>query len=316
MFTIKPMLFNTDGAGSGETSQSWGDLLSERAESYDDQTVMESEDLETVEDPVEEPEEPELDGDDQESEEESENEPVVEEDPEFDLGEELGKLKLSELKNGYRRNKDYTQKTQEVAAQRREVESLRESLKPAQDLQTFMDSNPWVVGQINQAIQTFQQTGTLPLEELMDGSEYGQYINHLLVENNRLTKELEGVKGEYEGVKLSADMTRLSHELKAEYGDLVTDEYMQQLQERGKSEKLSIETMKEIADGKLAKESMQRNKRTSKEVAAKTIQTLQETKKSAPARPKTTSGSPANSAPDFAKMSWADVIRYGDERKR
>lgn len=310
---LRQPFFNADGGEQGTASESWGDLMRSASESYDDQPDVESEeeDVESGEEPTEETETEATD--DGQSEEEVET--VIDEDPDIDIGEGRQPVKMSELKSGYLRQSDYTKKTQELATQRKEVEALQEQVKPAQEWLSAMDSNPWLFQQINSAIQHFNQTGTLPLEEVLDGSEYGKYINHLMVENNRLTRELETTKGEYEGVKLSADITRLSHELKGEYGDLVTDEYMQQLQERGKTEKLSSATLKEIADGHLAKQAMQQNKTTSKKVEAKVIQKLAETKNTAPTKPNPASGSPSADNLDISKMSWADIIRYGDGRK-
>lgn len=308
MFKVRPMLFNTDEGGASVQSEGWGDWLRDAATSVDEQPDVDSEEVETSEDPVEDTEESDAEGDDQEAEEEAE--PVVEEDPDVDLGEGRQPVKMSELKAGYLRQSDYTKKTQELATQRKEVEALQEQVKPAQEWLSAMESNPWLFQQINEAIQQFNQTGILPLEEVLDGSEYGKYINHLMAENSRLTKELETTKGEYEGVKLSADMTRLSHELKAEYGELVTDEYMQQLQERGKNEKLSATTLKEIADGYLAKQAMQQSKTTSKKLEAKAIQKLQETTKTAPTLPKAPSGQPGKEEVDLSSMDWLQALKY------
>jgi len=126
-----------------------------------------------------------------------------------------------------------------------------------------------------------------------------------------MQKELDSLKGEYEGVKLSSEMTRLQTDLKAEYGDLVTDEYMKSIQERAKSEKLSTSTLKEIADGHLAKEQLKANKtnvkQVSKEAEAKAIQKLAETKKSAPQSPKQVGGSPKQES--STDGSWSDFLK-------
>jgi hypothetical protein len=307
------MLMNTDEGGASAQSEGWGDWLRDAAASVEEQPDVDSEEVEESEDPVENTEESETEGDDQEVTEEAE--PVVDEDPDIDIGEGRQPVKMSELKAGYLRQSDYTKKTQELSTQRKEFEALQEQIKPAQEWLSAMDSNPWLFQQINAAIQQFNQTNTLPLEELLDGSEYGVYINHLMAENNRLTKELETTKGEYEGVKLTADMTRLSQELKGKYGDLVTDDYMQQLQERGKTEKLSASILKEIANGHLATQAMEQSKTTSKKTEAKAIQKLQETIKSAPVTPKAPSGQPAKEEVDYGSMNWLDALKFAAKGK-
>lgn len=310
---LRQPFFNADGGEQGIASESWGDVLRSASESYDDQPDVESEE-EDVENDDTTAEETETETtDDGQSEEEVE--PVVDEDPDVDIGEGRQPVKMSELKQGYLRQSDYTKKTQELATQRKEVEALQEKIKPAQDWLDTMERNPWMFQEIQKAFEHFNQTGTLSLDEVLDGSEYGKYINHLMYENKKLSTELESIKGEYEGVKLSADMTRLSHELKGEYGDLVTDEYMQQLQERGKTEKLSATTLREIADGHLAKQAMQQNKTTSKKVEAQAIQKLQETKKTAPTKPQVVSGQPANEPPDLGSMSWIDALKHAAKGK-
>lgn len=318
---LRQPFYSVDENGN---SQGWGTFLAGNI-SDDDQPVTESEldtddetEYEESSEEVETDEEPEDEDEQEESSEEETEEidepeqPLFNDDTEIELGEGRQAIKLSELKAGYLRQSDYTKKTQELASQRKEVESLQDKVKPAQEWLDTMERYPWMAQQINQAFEHFNQTGTLPLEEVLDGSEYGKYINHLMYENNRLTKELETTKGEYEGVKLSADMTRLSHDLKGEYGDLVTEDYMQQLQERGKNEKLSMETLREIADGKLAKQRFETNKtevkKATKAAESKTIQKMQETRKTAPQAPSKTSSVPSK-AKDTGNGSWGDFFK-------
>src|SRR5262249_7799667 len=155
---------------------------------------------------------------DQDEEQES---PQVDEDPDVDIGEGRQPVKMSELKSGYMRQSDYTKKTQELATQRKEVETQAESLKPGQGRRDQINSNPWLWQQLNSAIEQFNETGTLPIDEVLQDAQYGKYVNHLMAENQKLQKELDRVNGEYEGVKLTSQMSQLRNELSGEYGDLV-----------------------------------------------------------------------------------------------
>lgn len=293
--------------------KSWGDTLREAAATVEDQPIEESE---TVAEPVETEEQEETvvtedDGaqvDEDHPEAESETEaPAYNDDTEVEMGDDRKPVKLSELKAGYQRQSDYTKKTQELASQRRELESQMETLKPAQEWLSYMNSNPWVFNQIDAALKEFHASGVLPIQEALQDAQYGQYINHLMAENSRLSKELEGVKGEYEGVKINSSMTSLRNELKEEYGDLVTDEYMSTLQDRAKNERISTETLKEIAEGHLAKQKLKAQP-TTKQAEAKAFQRIQEVRKTAPVAPKPAA---TQSAPPPAPTneSWADMFR-------
>jgi hypothetical protein len=323
--------FNVDGQGGGDgapaASESWGDFFQNLDYSNDEQPDMDSdedtfdetdEQFEQEEDPDQEADDVEEESDEDENQDETDQEeeqeaPVFDDDTEVDLGEGRQPVKLSELKQGYMRQSDYTKKTQELATQRKEVETLQETLKPVQEWQQHMEANPWLWQQINSALQEFNSTGVLPLEEVMQDAQYGKYVNHLMAENSRLTKELDKVSGEFEGVKLSNTMTKLQSDLKGEYGDLVTDEYMSKLQERGKSENLSADTLREIADGYLAKEQLKANqtnvKKETKKAEAKAAQKLAETRKKAPAAPRQTSAKPNPNAEIKSDEDWGDFFR-------
>lgn len=327
MFNVRNPLFNADGASDGGSSKPWdGFFPNSYTNNYADTPVEDVQpdvdtDTEAVDtdEVTQEQEEDETVYDDEGSDadhveeiEESE-EPAAVEDPDIDLGEGKKPVKMSELKNGYMRQSDYTKKTQELATQRKEVEALQESLKGAQGFHNHLQSNPWLWQQINTAIEAFNQTGVLPLEEVLEDAQYGQYINHLMSENNRLQTELGSLRGEFEGVRLSSDMQKLRNDLAADYGDLVTDTYMESLQERAKSEKLSATTLKEIAEGHLAKEKLKSNqqnvKKVSREAEAKTIQKLQEQRKKAPASPTTVAATPSRNNNNPYGEGWGDFFR-------
>jgi metal-dependent amidase/aminoacylase/carboxypeptidase family protein len=93
---------------------------------------------------------------------------------------------------------------------------------------------------------------------------------------------------------------------------------MQQLQERAKAEKLSAATLKEIADGYLAKEKLKSNqtdvKKASKKAEAQAVQKLAETKKTAPTTPKVAAAAPSTSE-DISSMSWLDTLRSASKGK-
>jgi len=283
--------------------KSWGDVFRDATESAGDQPETESEDdavefNEIEEDESEEVEADEVEADEDQPETESEDDtPEVVEDPEYELGDGKKKVKLSELKEGFMRTSDYTKKTQELASQRKEVEAQTEKLKPVQDWLTHMEDNPWLWGQINQAIEEFNRSEVLPLQEVLQDAQYGAYVNRLTADNNRLKRELDSVKGEYEGVKLNTEFSKLKGELSTDYGDLVTPEYMQSLQDRAKKEKLSTSTLKEIAEGHLAKEKLKSQstnvKKETKKAEAKAVQSLAETRRNAPSRPKPAAQAPA-----------------------
>lgn len=312
MFRINTPRFNLDGSSEGGD---WGSIaqsaLSE--ESVDEgQSVADpdTEELETAEitdtDDVVEP-----DGE-PEQEEEASTSPFDDE-AEVELGEGRQPVKFAELKQGYLRQSDYTKKTQALATERQTFETERASWEPAKQTDEFLRTNPWLAQQINSFIQEFKNTGSIPIEEAMQDMQYGQYINTLVADVTRLTLENQSLRGDYEGIKLTSEMTGLQNDLKAEYGELVTPEYIQSLQERGKAEKLSTATLKDIAEGYLTKQQMQQNKqdvkKVTKETQAKTIQSLQEKRSSLPPQPKQNGQRPGDNAPDTSTMDWMQMAK-------
>lgn len=307
MFKRLEPLYNMDGQpAAGYFPPSWGDVLSKASESVDEQPEGDSED-EVFEDGEEETDELTEDeteelGEDEEQDdsEDEETTPAEDDDPEIDLGEGKKPVKLSEMKEGYLRQADYTKKTQALAEERKSFEAEKAQYEPMKQWTEYAAANPWLIEQIDKAVEEWQQSGVLPLADMLADAEHGKYINELMKKNTELTKQLESIQGEYENVKLSSAMTTMQSALKEEYGDLVTSEYMQQLQERGKTEKLSIDTLKEIAEGYLAKQALKSNKqdvkKVSKQSEAQAIQKLQETRKAAPKAPKSTGKAPAKPA--------------------
>ncbi len=314
MYTIKHPMFDGEG-GAGGGSESWGSFLESKTDQPAGESVNESDDNDDQDLPdhdFDEQDEPEDDEEDSEESEEAEDSTPADEDPEIDMGDGRKAMKLSELKAGFLRQSDYTKKTQELATQRKDLETAQEGLKDVQVFKTHMDENPWLWGQINAAISEFNETGVLPIDEALQDAQYGKYINHLLSENNALKQKYDSISGEYEGVKLTNSISNLRNDLKAEYGELVTDEYMSKLQDRAKNEKLSSETLREIADGYLAKELLKTNKTSvksaSKKAEAQAVQRLAETRKTAPSAPKSTGAAPSKPV-TTDNGSWGDFFK-------
>jgi hypothetical protein len=326
MFKRFTPFFNVDGApATGTTtdlSGDWGSIarsvMEQPADDGQPDADPEAEALE-AEPNAEGQDVVEPDPDAETQEEPADTDLTFNDDTEVDLGEGRQPVKLAELKQGYLRQSDYTKKTQELATQRKEFETERQEWEPVKQLNDFLTNNPWLSEQITGFVKEFQQTGAISIEEALNDAVHGQYINHLLAENKKLTKELDGLRGEHEGLKLSSEMTKLQNELKAEYGDLVTDEYMNTLQERGKAEKLSVATLKEIAEGNLTKQKLQQTqtdkKKLTKETEAKTIQKLQEQRSATPPQPRQTGQRPADEAPDIGSMGWLELAKHAAGRK-
>ncbi len=312
MFKINTPRFNLDGSeGGGDWGSVAQSALSE--ESVDEgqsQADPDTEELETAEitdadDAVEPDGEP-------EQEEEASTSPFDDE-AEVELGEGRQPVKFAELKQGYLRQSDYTKKTQALATERSTFEAERASWEPAKQTDEFLRTNPWLAQQINGFIQEFKNTGSIPIEEAMQDMQYGQYINTLVADVTRLTLENQTLRGDYEGIKINSEMTGLQNDLKAEYGELVTPEYIQSLQERGKVEKLSTETLKDIAEGYLTKQKLQQTqqdtKKVTKETEARTIQRLQEKRSSLPPQPKQNGQRPGDNVPDTSSMDWLQMAK-------
>lgn len=306
--------------------ESWGEALEsaiEPDEVVDEQpekdSETEAEEATDVEQDVVEPdsksEEDESDEEtDEESEEEQEETPAFDDDTEIELGEDKKPVKLAELKKGYLRQSDYTKKTQELSTQREEVEQAQEKLKPVQDWLERIETNPYVFQQIEKALTEYQNTGILPIEEVLQDAQYSKYINHLWAENTKLTKERDSLKGEFEGVKFNTDMDKLTADLVKDYGDAVTDEYIEDLKQQAKDNNYSIDVAKKIAKGDLAdqklKQEQEHSKKAKRETEAKTIQSIQEKRQKLPPQPKSKGQRPGKEPVRVEDMSWSEALEY------
>lgn len=294
--------------------EGWDDVFTpDEAPADDEQPVEDSEaqtDEEPAEDEVEEAEETTDDTDEAEEEPGKQDDQSPDEDPEIDMGNGRQPVKLSELKKGYLRQADYTKKTQTLAEERKAFEAERQAVEPVKQLSDFLNQNPYVREQIRTFIREFTQTGRIPIEEALQDAAYGQYINALMAQNEQLQRELHELRERY-GEKELSDIAR---ELKAEYGDLATDEYLEHLKERGKQEGLSLSVLKEIAESHLAKQKLAREQeartKASKEAEIKTYQKMREKSEALPPRPKKTGQVPKDKGPDdpFSPMGWDDVF--------
>lgn len=293
--------------------QSWETFLAQP--SVDDQPEVESEEVVETEvtDEVVEPDSDETTEEEteetteEESEEDTEEEkPLFDDDTDIDLGEGRQPVKLSELKNGYLRQSDYTKKTQTLAEEKKAFESEQEAIKPYQEFKQFIDQNPYPMQVFNKLIEQWQHGGEpVSIEEALD-SEAGPYLNHLLSENKRLQSELEQTKGQYESTQFETNMSTLLTDLKAEYGDLVTSEYESTLRTQAKEEGLSVDVLKRIAKGDLAEQKLKQEKESAKKAEAKTKQKMRETK--LPPQPKNKGNSPAPKEIDL-DGSWLDTFK-------
>lgn len=319
MFKIFIPRFNLDGAASGgDTSSSWMDVaqssITEQVNDGQPATDPDTEGLETAETTTDAEDVVEPGSDDQEQDDKpADITPAFDDETEVDLGEGRQAVKLAELKQGYLRQSDYTKKTQALATERQTFETERSTWEPAKQTDEFLKNNPWLASQINGFIQEFKSTGAISLDQAMEDVQYGQYINALVGDVTRLTREVETLRGENEGIKLTSEMTGLQTQLKAEYGELVTDDYIKSLQDRGKAERLSTATLREIADGHLTKQQMQANKqdvtKATKEAQAKTIQSIQEKRTALPPQPRSNGQRPAEQTKDISNMSWFDIAK-------
>lgn len=295
-----------------QSNDSWESYLSESTETVDDQPEVESE-VEVTEDNTEVTEhEVEPDSDEETTEEttETEEQPLFNDDTEIDLGEGRNPVKLAELKNGYLRQSDYTKKTQMLADERKTFETEKAELEPMRDWLDYVNSNPYLMQQVNNAINTWNSLGEIPpLEEVLD-TESGPYINHLMAENTKLQKELDQLKGEYQTTKFDSEMNDLVNDLKAEYGELITPEYETSLRQQAKEQGLSSDVLKRIAKGDLAEQKLQQNQQDSKKVEAKTKQKIRETK--LPPQPKKVAQQPSNEV-DLSG-DWLSVFKQAGQK--
>lgn len=316
---IKQPIFNLDGdASAPSTEGSWGDLaastISDETPANDEQPIADSdaEGLETELAEGQDAVEPTPD--------EAET-PVstFSDDTEVDLGEGRQPVKLTELKQGYLRQSDYTKKTQELATQRKDIETQLEQVKPMQEWLTYANNNPYLWQQINSAIQQWESTGHLPLDEVMEDAQYAKWINGYQSEVSKLAKENTELKSRLGDVEFTTGMDKAINDLKGEYGTLMTPEYEQTLRDRAKSQGLSTEVLKEIADGHLTKQKLQQSqqqaKKATKEAEAKTIQSLQEKRSALPPQPRATGQRPSNDVTDTSEMSWFEIAKMSGSKR-
>jgi len=284
--------------------QDWSSYLSEATtETVDDQPEVESEVEEVSEDTEVTEEVVEPDSDEQPEETE---EPLFNDDTEIELGEDKQPVKLSELKNGYLRQSDYTKKTQQLAEERKAFETEKGELEPVRDWLDYINSNPYLMQRVSEAISAWNNVGEIaPLDEVLD-TEAGPYINHLMAENSKLQAELDRLSGEYQDTKFDSDMNALVSDLKAEYGELITPEYEQQLKDQAKQEGLSPDVLKRIVKGDLAEQKLQQAQKDSKKVEAKTKQKIRETK--LPPQPKKVAQQPAKEEVDL-NGDWLSIFK-------
>jgi len=299
MFNVRQPFHQVDDMGWGELAQSMTNEVqpTEDTEVLDEETEITDESAEEITDEAETEEEDAAEVPDQ-----------PEEDPEVDLGEGRQPVKLSELKSGYLRQSDYTKKTQMLSEERKTFETEREQWAPVKSMSDFLQANPYLSEQIQSFIQEFTTTGQISLYEALENAQYGQYINTLLSENNRKDARIAELESKYGELEFTGTFKDLKTDLKADYGDLVTDEYLSSLQERAKAEKLPLNVLKEIADAHLTKKKLEQTTQQSKKVAAKTIQHLQETISSLPPQPSSKGPVPKVSV-DTSGMSYAELAR-------
>jgi len=303
MLNVRRPLFQVEDTGDwGALAQSLFSSDEVQPEVDTEDASLDAEETETVED---EAQADETEGD--ESSDDSEQ-PAFSDETEIELGEGRQPVKLAELKAGYLRQSDYTKKTQMLSEERKTFEAEREQWAPVKSMSDFLQANPYLSEQIQYFIREFTNTGNIPLEEALQDAQYGQYINTLLSENHKLSARLQEVEGKYGELEFTGTMKDLKSELKAEYGDLATEEYLNTLQERAKAEKLPLNVLKEIADAHLTKKKLEQTTQQSKKVAAKTIQHLQETKSSLPPQPSSKGPVPKVSV-DTSGMSYAELAR-------
>lgn len=310
MFKVRQPFYNVDGA---QTS-GWGGFFAPPPESEpadDEQPEMDSE---AEADETEETETVEATADETADEEgvTDTQEPAFNDETEVDLGEGRQAVKLAELKQGYLRQSDYTKKTQALADERKTFEAERAEWEPVKGLNDFLTANPWLAQQINQFVSDFSQTGTISLEEALADATYGQYINSLMAQNTQLQKQLDSVNAKFGELEFTGTMRDLKSGLKAEYGELATDEYLNTIEQRAKDEKLPLNVLKEIAEAHLSKKQLEKAqkeaKTASKKAEADTIRTLQEQRKSTPPGPRSQGQRPSQETPDTNK-DWGSFLR-------
>lgn len=334
---FNPLFAPDDGGGSipaAPEASGWGDFISSELANYDSTSADDGQPPEADPDAQgdEGEEEPPAEGQDEVEPNPDDAEPAPEgddkkdpnkpeplsDDTEIELGEDRQPVKLSELKQGYLRQSDYTKKTQALAEERKTFETERTHFEPVKQWLDYINGNPWLFQQINTAIREFNSTGVLPIEEVMQDAQYGRYVNHLMSENNRLQGELQTLQTAKGELEFSTTMNSVITDLKGEYGDLITPEYEQQLRDQAKNDGLKPDVIKKMAKGDLAEQRLQqeqaKSKKAGKEAEARTIQNLQEKRNALPPQPRSSAQRPANEAPD-ENASWFDIARLAGSRR-
>lgn len=308
---------------SDEETTDWGEYLSQQVESVDDQPDEESEEhQEEVEDVTEDVVEPDsneqIETDEEESEEEVEEDneedahTELSDDTEISLGEDKQPVTLSELKQGYLRQSDYTKKTQALAEERKQFESLQAEYEPIKEWTEYWANNPYLKEQIMGALNEWENTGVLPIEQVLQESSSAKYINHLMKENQQLKKQLEDTETNYHSTKFDAEFTRLEHQLKADYNDLVDEAYLNELKQQASEQGLSIDVLKRIADGDLAKKKLEQEKQNSKTAVAKAKQ--KQKSKRLPPQPSQKAQKPTKADPnDIETDDWLEFFKVASK---
>lgn len=214
------------------------------------------------------------------SQDEQSEQPSLSDDMEIDLGEGRQSVKFSELKNGYLRQSDYTKKTQVLSEERRTFEAQVQEHEPVKQWVEYIQTNPFLFNQINEAIEQWNNTGYLPLDEVLAESPHAaQYINALMVQVSDLENQLNQVSGQYQETKFGTEMNSVLSDLKNEFKDLVTPEYEQSLVQQAKENGYSVDVIKRIAKGDLAdmklKQLTQNTQKQKVQIEAETIKKLQ-----------------------------------------
>jgi hypothetical protein len=303
--------FAGDETPAAPESNDWSSYLSEQlsqAEVVDEQptTDSETEAEESAEVSAEEGEDTaEPTEEEQQEEEKKDEKPALDDDTLIDMGEDRQPITLKELKNGYLRQSDYTKKTQKLAEERKAFEAEKQQYEPVKQWLDYIQANPYLFQQINQAIEQWNNTGVLPLDEVIN-TEAGPYINHLMAENARLQKELDQLKGEYQSTKFNAEFSALANELRGEYGELFTPEYEAELKAQFEENGYPVDVMRKIAKADLAEKKLAQVQKESKKAEAKTKQKLREQK--LPPQPKSQGQKPAPQEIDLSG-DWFDVFR-------
>jgi hypothetical protein len=165
---------NNNRAQAGTTADAQNKILSmwdskEQTASEETDTPVDEEVVEEIEEAEEvEEEAPESEEEEGQAEEETEEE-VAEEEEEYDVvaeedlkytikvdGEEL-EVGIDELKNGYQRQADYTRKSQALAEQRKETESIQsERMQLEQERQMYANGLQMLKEQQNAKLQNFE----------------------------------------------------------------------------------------------------------------------------------------------------------------